>query len=35
MTVIRLVVGHEGQDVGETDDELSEIDDNEISETDE
>ena len=27
-------VGHVGQDVGETDDELSEIDDNEISEAD-
>ena len=27
-------VGHIGQDVGETDDELSEIDDNEISEAD-
>ena len=27
-------VGHVGQDVGKTDDELSEIDDNEISEAD-
>ena len=27
-------VGHVGKDVGETDDELSEIDDNEISEAD-
>ena len=29
-----IEVGHVAQDVGETDDELSEIDDNEISEAD-
>ena len=36
MTVLNKVseVGHVGQDVSETDDELSEIDDNEISEAD-